>query len=69
MTNKKNIEIDDFIVEELIEKPTKKVDPKAKLIDFANIKVAAIDPRVKKEINDLIDSAKSKISRIKSLLK
>ncbi len=69
MTNKKNIEIDDFIVEELIEKPIKKVDPKARLIDFANIKVAAIDPRVKKEINDLIDSAKSKISRIKSLLK
>jgi len=65
---KKNIELDDFIDENLMEKPVRKIDPQAKLINFSNIKVSAIDPQIKQDLADLVSNVKASVAKIKALM-
>jgi hypothetical protein len=76
MLQKKNIELDDFIIEELMEKQPRinpkvssKIDPQAKLVNFSHIKVAAIDPRIKEDLSALLKNIKTNLERLKSITK
>lgn len=63
------MDIDDFI------DPTKKIDigikinPKARIVDFADIKIAAIDPNIKGGIEWHLGRAQEKLKKLKEVLK
>jgi hypothetical protein len=62
---KNNFELDDFIVEELEIVAGAKIDPKSKLANFAKIKVAAIDPKIHKEISSALDRIEKNLEKLK----
>jgi len=83
MPNKKKIDLDDFIHENIkVEKsPNKKtakatktkessstkINPKAKLMDFAKIKVVAIDPRLSKQVENLSTRITDNLEKLRKL--
>ncbi len=64
----KKIEIDDFILPERKIDIGIKINPKARIIDFADIKVSSIDPNIKGAIQWHLSSAKSKLEKLKTIL-
>ncbi len=66
MSNKK-IEIDDFILPQQEIDIGIKINPKARIIDFANVELNTIDPNLKGAIDWHLDSAKSKLQKLKDL--
>jgi hypothetical protein len=63
---KNNFELDDFIVEELEIVAGAKIDPKSQLANFAKIKVAAIDPKIHKEIGDALNRIEKNLEKLKN---
>ena len=63
------IEIDNFIDKSVKIKTGVKLDPKARLVDFANIEIFAIDPRIKVEIEDSLNRSKENLMKLKSLFR
>jgi hypothetical protein len=66
MSNKK-IEIDDFILPQQEIDIGIKINPKARIIDFANVQLNAMDANLKGAIDWHLDSAKSKLKKLKDL--
>ena len=77
-TEKPRIEIDDFLAKEEEVKifpkknakimPGTKIDPTAKLLDFANLEVPLVDLKVKKEVNLRLQRIKNNLEKIKLLI-
>jgi hypothetical protein len=67
MSNKSKIELDDFISPEREIDIGIKINPKARIVDFADIRVSAIDPNIRGAINWHLSNAKSKLQRLKDL--
>ena len=77
-TEKPRIEIDDFLAKEEEVKifpkknakimPGTKIDPTAKLLDFANLEVPLVDLNVKKEVNLRLQRIKNNLEKIKLLI-
>ncbi len=65
---KNNFELDDFIMEESEVLPGAKIDPKSRLVNFAKIKVAAIDPKIHKEISDSLKRIEGNLEKLKKLV-
>lgn len=65
----REIELEDFINPEIEIETGAKISPKARLSDFSNIKMSAIDPRLKQEISQSLKNAKVNLSKLKNLLK
>lgn len=63
------IDLDDFIDPSVEIKVGAPIDPRSKLIDFANIKVAAIDPAVRQKVEQHLHDARVKLDHLKSLIK
>jgi len=67
MSNKE-LDISDFI------DPTRKIDigikinPKARIVDFADVKIAAIDPNIKGGIEWHLSRAQEKLKKLKGML-
>lgn len=55
--------IDDFITNET-KIPDAKIPKDAKLMDFSNIKVGMIDPRISNEVLDLANKIKESLNKI-----
>jgi DNA-binding transcriptional MerR regulator len=75
---KPRIEIDDFILDEAVAKipaakktkiiPGTKIDPSAKLLDFANLEVPLVDLKVKKEVNQRLQRVRNNLEKIKAMI-
>jgi hypothetical protein len=61
--NKKIFTLDDFIGE----KADRIINPKLKISDFSEIKISAIDPRIRKEIEGRIKNIRHNLSKLKQL--
>jgi len=61
-------EIDDFINPNIKIETGMPIDPQSRLRDFANIKVLAIDPKIRKEIEQNLSSIKKNLRSFKSIL-
>lgn len=48
---------------------SKKLDPNARLADFAHIEISEIDPRVRGKLMEKLSSAKESLSKLKMLLR
>jgi hypothetical protein len=66
---KKQIDFDDFIDPDIEIETGIAINPKAKLMNFAKIKVAAIDPKIHKEISESMQRIRANLQRLKSLVK
>lgn len=64
---KKFFDFDDFIGEEIAPKVEKKIDPKSKISDFSKIKISAIDPRLRSEIEDRIKNIEQNLNKLKHI--
>ncbi len=69
MLDKKHIEFDDFIDPDVEIETGVTIDPKAKLVNFAKIKVVAIDPRIHKEIDESIKRIEKNLQKLKALVR
>ncbi len=65
MSAKNNFELDDFIADDLQIVAGTKINPKAKLRNFAKIKVAAIDPKIHKEVSDSLRKIEKSLDKLK----
>ncbi len=61
----KSTEIEDFIDPKVEIKVGAKIDPNAKLVNFSNIKISAIDPQVREEINQHLYNIRSNLWKLK----
>ena len=61
--NKKIFTLDDFIGE----KADRIINSKLKISDFSEIKISAIDPRIRKEIEGRIKNIRHNLSKLKQL--
>lgn len=69
MTSKKyNFEFEDFLSEEIEIEAGVAIDPKAKMINFAKIKVAAIDPKIQNEIDETLTRIHKNLRHLKLLV-
>lgn len=66
---KREIEFDDFIDPEVEIETGVAINPKAKLMNFAKIKVTAIDPKIHKEISEAMVRIRGNLQRLKSLVR
>lgn len=66
MGNKK-IEIDDFILPQKEIDIGIKINPKARIIDFADLELKAVDPSVRSAIEWHLDSARGRLKKLKEL--
>jgi len=60
---KKIFTLDDFIGEEV----GRIISPKSKISDFSEIKVSAIDPRIRKEVEERIQNIRHNLNKLKQL--
>ena len=60
---KKIFTLDDFIGEEV----SRIIGPKSKISDFSEIKVSAIDPRIRKEVEGRIQNIRHNLNKLKQL--
>lgn len=65
--HKKTFTFDDFIGEEIVGKVSPKIDRRAKISDFAKIKISAIDPRIRSEVEDRLKNIKQNLNKLKQL--
>lgn len=65
--SEKKFTVDDFIGAEIFEKLGKKINPKEKISHFSEIKISAIDPRIRKELEIRLRNIKQNLSKIKNL--
>ncbi len=65
--HKKPFTLDDFIGEEISGKIAAKIDRGAKISNFAKIKIAAIDPRIRSEVEDKLKNIKQNLNKLKHL--
>jgi|GEM_PF-2389317 len=61
--NKKTFTLDDFIGAEI----SRKINPKSKISDFSEIKISAIDPRIRKEVEARIKNIRQNLNKLKHL--
>ena len=47
---------------------TKKLDPNARLVDFAHIEISEIDPKIRQKITENLNKAKVNLRKLKMLL-
>lgn len=66
---KTTIEFDDFINPDIEIETGIAIDPKAKLMNFSKIKVAAMDPNIRKEIAESVKGIRSNLKKLKSVTK
>ena len=66
---KTNFEFEDFLSEDVAIETGVAINPKAKLLNFAKIKVAAIDPKIHQEIDGAIKRIEKNLQRLKTLTK
>ncbi len=59
--------LDDFIGEEILGSPGKKIDPKEKISQFSEIKISAIDPRIRKELEIRLKNIQQNLNKLKHL--
>lgn len=64
--------LDDFIGTEILGKktaasPGKKIDPQSKLADFSEIKIEAIDPRIRSELDLRLKNIEQNLIKLKHL--
>ncbi|MBU6140931.1 MAG: hypothetical protein KGP29_05215 [Proteobacteria bacterium] len=65
--SKKTFNLDDFVGEEFTRKVDTKIDREEKISNFAKIKISAIDPRIRSEIEDKLKSVKQNLNKLKKL--
>lgn len=61
--DKKSFTLDDFIGAEV----SRKIDPQAKISNFSELKVSAIDPRIRKEVEERLKNIKLNLNKLKQL--
>lgn len=59
--------LDDFIGEEIIGVPGKKINPKEKISHFSEIKISAIDPRIRYELEVRLKNIEQNLRKLKHL--
>ncbi len=64
---KKFFDFDDFIGKEISPKAEKKIEPKSKIADFSKIKISAIDPRLRSEIEARIKNIEQNLNKLKHI--
>jgi hypothetical protein len=65
--SEKKFTLDDFIGAEILGKLGKKINPQEKISHFSEIKISAIDPRIRKELEIRLKNIKQNLSKIKNL--
>jgi hypothetical protein len=65
--SEKKFTLDDFIGEEILSLPGKKINPKEKISRFSEIKISAIDPRIRKELEVRLKNIGQNINKLKHL--
>jgi len=66
---KKTLDLDDFIDSDVRVKTNATIDPQDRLLDFARIKVSAIDPQLRLEIDQHLKEIEGNLKRLKLLFK
>ncbi len=67
--NKKNHDLEDFIDADFEMKSHTTIDSKAKLSDFANIEIPAVDPQIHKKISQRLENIKANLHQLKSFVR
>ncbi len=62
---KDHFELDDFIIENSEVAREVRINPETKLANFAKIKIAAIDPKIHKEISDALKRIEKNLEKLK----
>jgi len=65
--SEKKFTLDDFIGVEISNKLGKKINPKEKISQFSEIKISAIDPRIRKELEVRLKNIQQNLSKLKHL--
>lgn len=68
-TSKAEIGVEDFIHSEHKVRPDGMINPKAKMLDFARIKVSAMDPSIREQLQSHVDDIRGKLNQMRSLMK
>ncbi len=69
LAEKRNFEFEDFLSEEVEIETGALINPKAKLLNFAKIKVAAIDPKIHQEIDSAVKRIEKNLKQLKALVR
>jgi hypothetical protein len=66
---KPNFEFEDFLSDDVEAETGLAINPKAKLLNFAKIKVSVIDPRIHKEIDESMRRIEKNLQKLKALVR
>ena len=69
MPKNRNFEFEDFIDSNVEIETGVAINPKAKLMNFAKIKVAAIDPKIHKEVDEAVARIRKNLKQLKALVR
>jgi hypothetical protein len=70
MTAKKpDFEFSDFISSEVEIETGVAINPKAKLLNFAKIKVTAIDPKIHRKVDEAVQRIEKNLKNLKELVR
>jgi DNA-binding transcriptional MerR regulator len=66
-STEKNFEVEDFIAPETSVKPGDAIDPQAKIMNFVNLKIPQIDPKVQREIAEAVKNIRKNLQKLINL--